>query len=458
MHRAIVNIGFASDSCVTMQSKEGSLEMPHGGVKVLALPVKIVPPAGVKDPVFERVYGMAFVDGYLPAFLLKESLGEALANLQVLGNPSQVTFSQICDFVLKLHRHTHCQLREHLKSNFEVAFFFGGVCPATNTIRIAKFFVDFDSEEPTYREILQGNGVSYDTLGLQSAQDRFRQLMDLNLAAQRCRVEFVVWRRLREVLHDPRIPFVKGVVQYGKFEDAGDFTFSGTMDLEFVEGRFEKRTFIRGVDIEALHHTFRSGDLGLTYNYAFPSAEDVQAFDPSQFWGAHGKGVVIDEPITVVPYEEDWAQCYASEHAFLKEIMGARVLGIEHIGSTAIPGIAARPVIDILIGLQAVGNPQQPPFDLSLRGFEYFGDCGIPGRLVYRKRRGEMLDLHVVEYGGNFWTRGIRLRQYLLDHPVEARNFGLEKVRILNVGSWTAKRYLTTRAKYFIELMNKANA
>jgi GrpB-like predicted nucleotidyltransferase (UPF0157 family) len=399
---------------------------------------------------------MAFVGDYLSAFLLKESLGEALANLQVLGKPSQVTFTQICDFVLKLHTHIHHQVREHLKSGYEVAFFFGGVCPATNTIRIARFFVDFHSEEPTYQEILQGNGVSYDTLGLESAQDRFRKLIELNLAAPPCRVEFAMWRRLREVLHDPGIPFVKGVVQYGKFEGAGNFTFSGTMDLDFVEGRFEQKMFMRGVDVEVVHTNFRTGDLGVTYNYAFPSSEDVQAFDPSHFWSEDGKGAVIDEPITVVPHEKTWAQDYASEQAFLEIMLDGKAMGFEHIGSTVVTGIAARPVVDILIGVKGLGDPRIPPFNLGLRDYEFLGECGLHGRLVYRKRKRGMFDLHIVEHGGEFWTRSIQLRQYLLGHPDEAKRFGLEKVKILNIGAWTAKRYLAARANCFAELMKEA--
>src|SRR5438045_6343662 len=122
-------IGFAADSCVTVQSTEGSLEMPHGGVKVLALPVRIIPPdtkiPGPHEVPFERVFGMAFVDGYLPAFLLKEALGEVLQHLQVIGIPSHVTFEQICDFVLKFHKHLHKKLEDHLKSGFEVSCFFG---------------------------------------------------------------------------------------------------------------------------------------------------------------------------------------------------------------------------------------------------------------------------------------------------------------------------------------------
>ena len=133
------------------------------------------------------------------------------------------------------------------------------------------------------------------------------------------------------------------------------------------------------------------------------------------------------------------------------------MLGIEHIGSTAVPEIPSRPVIDILIGVKTIGDPCKSPFNLRLRSYEFLGNCDLPGRLVYRKREDGMFDLHVVEYGGQIWRKSIRLRDYLHEHSDEARNYGLEKVRILNVGSWTAKRYLAARAKFFNPLMAKAN-
>ena len=71
---------------------------------------------------------------------------------------------------------------------------------------------------------------------------------------------------------------------------------------------------------------------------------------------------------------------------------------------------------------------------------------------------GGMFDLHVVEHGGEFWAKSMGLRRYLLDHPDQAKGFGLEKVRILNVGAWTARRYLAARANYFREMMIRANA
>jgi len=440
---------FAADSCVTLQSEEGAQEMPYGGVKVLALPVRIIPPGtnipGQFGNPFERTFGMAFVDGYVPAFLLKEALSEALPHLQIVGEPANVTFFQICDLVLKFHRHFHEELRRHLKSQYEVSFFFGGVCPATGRVRVAKFYVDFYSEMPAYVEILQGGGVQYDTLGHPAAERRFRQLFELNLSAPPCRVHFAVWRRLREILRDPRFRFVKGAVQHGELAADGNFLFSGSMDLDFIEGRLESRLFIRGTEIDVVHQALGFGDFHLNYTYALPFDEDVHAFDPSHFWNEDGSGTVIDEPVTVVPHENDWANTYASERDFLTPMTRGHVLAFEHIGSTAVPEMASRPVIDVLMGIEHIGDPRKPPFNLSLRHYEFVGDCGIPGRLLYRKRDDGMFDLHVVQHGGDFWNRSIQLRDYLVAHPEVARNYGLEKLRILNRGSWTAKRYLQER-------------
>ena len=339
-----------------------------------------------------------------------------------------------------------------------MSFFFGGVCPLTGRIHLAKFFVDFATEQPTYQEILEADGVSYDTLGLEAAQVRFKALLDLNLAAPQCRVEFAVWRRLREVIHDPGIPFVKGVVQHGRFDEAGNFTLAGTMDLRFVDGEPQPRTFVRGVDIEAVHIPKAVGDLHVNYPYVIPFNEDIDAFNPQRFWNEDSSGVVIDEPITVVPHEETWKRDYASEQAFLAQMLDSKAMGFEHIGSTAVPGIAARPVVDILIGVKKPGDPRKPPFNLGLRDYVFLGECDVPGRLIYRKRMGGMFDLHVVEHGGEFWAKSMGLRRYLLDHPDQAKGFGLEKVRILNVGAWTARRYLAARANYFREMMIRANA
>jgi hypothetical protein len=50
---------------------------------------------------------------------------------------------------------------------------------------------------------------------------------------------------------------------------------------------------------------------------------------------------------------------------------------------------------------------------LQLVACVFCGDCGIPGRMIYRKRKDRMFDLHVVQYGGEFLGKGVQLRDYV---------------------------------------------
>jgi GrpB-like predicted nucleotidyltransferase (UPF0157 family) len=64
-----------------------------------------------------------------------------------------------------------------------------------------------------------------------------------------------------------------------------------------------------------------------------------------------------DEPVRLVPYRPDWPELYRSESALLREGVGEWVCGgIHHVGSTAVPGLAAKPIIDILLGVEALDS------------------------------------------------------------------------------------------------------
>ncbi|MHB1953744.1 MAG: GrpB family protein, partial [Sulfobacillus sp.] len=92
---------------------------------------------------------------------------------------------------------------------------------------------------------------------------------------------------------------------------------------------------------------------------------------------------VIDVRLT--PYQPDWADQFADESARLRRVFGSGVLALEHFGSTAIPGMMAKPVIDML----AVVDPSQVGAvwiaELTQLGYEDAGEWGIPGRRLFRK-------------------------------------------------------------------------
>ncbi len=120
--------------------------------------------------------------------------------------------------------------------------------------------------------------------------------------------------------------------------------------------------------------------------------------------------------VRVVAYDERWPLLFDAE---AERIIGAvaraglPALTIEHVGSTAVPGLAAKPILDIAAGR----SPHTPASDyvavLESLDYVYRGDCGLPGREFFRLGLLRSHHLHLVELGGIHWTRYLRFRDAL---------------------------------------------
>ena len=160
--------------------------------------------------------------------------------------------------------------------------------------------------------------------------------------------------------------------------------------------------------------------------------------------------------VVVVDYDSSWPARYERERASIVEALGdvmEGIAGIEHVGSTAVPGLGAKPVIDITVGVRTLVDGEKCVGPMEELGYEYRGDGEIPGRHYFRKfTRGERTHhLNIVEHKGDFWERHILFRDYLREHPQEAQDYYELKVRL-------AERFGTDRLGYneaktaFIEL------
>ena len=89
--------------------------------------------------------------------------------------------------------------------------------------------------------------------------------------------------------------------------------------------------------------------------------------------------------ITVVPYDPAWPGLYEAEAQAIAGVLGQRLTAIHHIGSTAVPGLAAKPVIDIMPVVRAVTETDECRADFEALGYEYLGEFGIPERRYLRK-------------------------------------------------------------------------
>lgn len=451
---------FAADSCVSVLTDDHQhFRMPYGGIKVLPIPLRIIPPGtnipGPPEQPFEAVYGLAFSGDYAAAFLIKESIADMLQHGQLAGPMETLSFETICRLVHRLYSHYHEELRTHLRQREETMFFLGGLCPRAGVVKVAKFPLDNETGEPTWEEVLREGAAPCDAIGSDAAVERFKVLFQLSLTGEPCRVHFAALHRLREIMRDPEHPGVDGAIQYGSFGQTGNFELMGSFDLAFEDGRLVHKAYMRGTDFDELLEAQGIGDLYVQYPLIQPFQEDALAFVHDHVWYADGRGYPVDELITVVPFDHRWVEHYQEEAGLLQ--IQFNNASIEHIGSTAVPNTPARPVIDIMVGVPNFDAFNARPLDLSRRHFDDLRDYGVPGRRFYRKRVHPGIDLQVVQHDSPLWRAHLSLRDFLRAQPEAAREFGRVKLRILNEGSWTLQRYLTRRRPHIEGLLAEAN-
>ncbi len=115
--------------------------------------------------------------------------------------------------------------------------------------------------------------------------------------------------------------------------------------------------------------------------------------------------------IEVVPYSPEWPRVFEAEAAKIKKALGETCLDIHHIGSTSVPCLAAKPVIDIIAVLQ---KPAQAIGSLESLGYRYKGEYNIPGRFYFNKKG---VNLHVYEETHPEIELNLTFRNFLRNHP-----------------------------------------
>ncbi len=137
--------------------------------------------------------------------------------------------------------------------------------------------------------------------------------------------------------------------------------------------------------------------------------------------------------VELLPYSSSWKVTAEKAIAQLFHALPDSIVGIHHIGSTAIPGIHAKPIIDLMPVVRNVNDlDQQHPIFLQL-GYSGWGEYGIPGRRFFTfdepitGRR--LLQLHCFEVESHQIERHLACRDYLCGNPAKAEEYDREKHR-----------------------------
>ena len=126
-------------------------------------------------------------------------------------------------------------------------------------------------------------------------------------------------------------------------------------------------------------------------------------------------------PVIIVEYNPQWPALYEEEKAQILSLIGHKVVAIEHIGSTAVPGLGAKPIIDIMVAIHRLANAEECILPLQSAGYEYVPEYEdtLPERRYFRKgpSGARTHHVHMVELTSDFWWRHLLFRDFLRTHP-----------------------------------------
>jgi GrpB-like predicted nucleotidyltransferase (UPF0157 family) len=169
----------------------------------------------------------------------------------------------------------------------------------------------------------------------------------------------------------------------------------------------------------------------------------------------------IREEISIVSYDHEWPLLFEKEAEFLRRLLPASLIkGIEHFGSTAIPGLAAKPIIDMLVEVDSLEETQKQIVPvLESEGYDYFWrtDCQPPyAWFIKRNAEGQRTHhLHMVEADSTLWER-LSFRDYLKQFPAEAKRYE-ELKRTLSAKHPTDRvAYTAGKAEFVAAVTEKA--
>jgi GrpB-like predicted nucleotidyltransferase (UPF0157 family) len=130
-------------------------------------------------------------------------------------------------------------------------------------------------------------------------------------------------------------------------------------------------------------------------------------------------------PVRIADYDSRWASMFEEARSEIVGRCGALVVGVEHVGSTSVPGLGAKPIIDIMAAVERLDDARALVEPLAAIGFEFVPKNDFPDRRFFRRglRGAGTHHLHVVERGSWEWRRHLLFRDHLRAHPERAAEY-----------------------------------
>jgi GrpB-like predicted nucleotidyltransferase (UPF0157 family) len=162
--------------------------------------------------------------------------------------------------------------------------------------------------------------------------------------------------------------------------------------------------------------------------------------------------------VNVSEYSEEWENQFEYERKRIMDVIGDKVARIEHIGSTAIKGLKAKAIIDIMVGVEELSTVPTFVAPLSEIEFEYVPKPEVTDRRFFRKGlwgKGTC-HLHICEVNGREWMEKLLFRDYLRKHPQVAKEYALLKSELASKYKYDRPTYTQQKEPFIKDIIEKA--
>ncbi|MEC4818892.1 MAG: GrpB family protein [Scytonema sp. PMC 1069.18] len=163
--------------------------------------------------------------------------------------------------------------------------------------------------------------------------------------------------------------------------------------------------------------------------------------------------------IEVLPYNLKWRDAFAQEKQQILQVFGDNIVAIHHIGSTAIPNIYAKPIIDLLVEVKSLASIDGCNLSMEALGYEVMGEFGIPGRRFFRKNNTDGVrthHVHAFEVGSKEVKQHLAFRDYMIVHREDAQKYSELKRELARKYPYDIDSYVDGKDEFIQQINEKA--
>ncbi len=162
--------------------------------------------------------------------------------------------------------------------------------------------------------------------------------------------------------------------------------------------------------------------------------------------------------VKLAPYDEMWPRLFEAEKERLLKALRGIIFEVEHIGSTAIPGLAAKPLIDMMASVKSLSDYKKAIEPLRELGYEYMPERVFADRVFFPKgpEENRTFHLNLVEKGSRQWDEALLFRDYLRTHPEERNEYQRLKERLAQTFAENREMYTKGKNEFISKVLEVA--